>query len=558
MKEIGTDKKGLSDVVTTVLIILLVIVAIGAIWAFVKKPIDTTTQRVNAESLCLENQIEPIGCQKGSDNALSVVYRYTRGNTALYSSITGVQAQVQGASGAVSIQSNDNPEIGSSKTILQSYADTPQNLFLITTYETGAGKTQTCRSVSISCQVISIPANASFRTGGSNSPVIPPPNPNNPPSSGAPGNPGVSINVASSNGFIGPTTLTLTSAITSNGATINAVEFRNAASSQPLTRLTSSPYTYQWNNVHVGTYTISVKADYTYNGQTTSIINSTVVTIRQAPAGSVVVTSPADVSSYTIGQSIPLSVSITGISPLTLDKVSYFVDRINVLNGTTYPSYPQTWRPSVAGNYHISAKVHNKSNTIVAQSYPVSVSVASTNPQIIDVYACGTLDREGATYVLTGDIGADINYGACLTVSADKITIKGNNHYLQCGGLGSQTGTLPGVLIGNGTRTVRNIKVENLRVYSFGTGIRLLGVEESTFYNVTVNNNNINGFEVIDSHFNLILNSTTQNNGQYGIYIPFDSVFNTIRGQRIGGNGLGDYYDSDQLDDGQTTNDNDI
>src|SRR3989344_2566552 len=62
------NRKGLSDVVTTVLIILLVIVAIGAIWAFVQKPFKTTETQFNRFDACVDVDIQPQNCSIGSTN----------------------------------------------------------------------------------------------------------------------------------------------------------------------------------------------------------------------------------------------------------------------------------------------------------------------------------------------------------------------------------------------------------------------------------------------------------------------------------------------------------
>lgn len=61
------QKRGLSGVVTTVLIILLVLVAIGIIWAAVRGPIQDVGTEINAE--CLTVDIEPVNCVKNPANA---------------------------------------------------------------------------------------------------------------------------------------------------------------------------------------------------------------------------------------------------------------------------------------------------------------------------------------------------------------------------------------------------------------------------------------------------------------------------------------------------------
>ncbi|MBS3089330.1 hypothetical protein J4461_00430 [Candidatus Pacearchaeota archaeon] len=74
------NRKGLSDVVTTVLIILLVIVAIGAIWAFVQKPFKTTETQFNRFDACVDVDIQPQNCSIGSTNYEVIVKTNKKGN----------------------------------------------------------------------------------------------------------------------------------------------------------------------------------------------------------------------------------------------------------------------------------------------------------------------------------------------------------------------------------------------------------------------------------------------------------------------------------------------
>lgn len=57
------NKKGLSDIVTTALIILLVAVAVVAIWAFVGPALKGTGQQFNRAQTCIANQLDVTSCQ---------------------------------------------------------------------------------------------------------------------------------------------------------------------------------------------------------------------------------------------------------------------------------------------------------------------------------------------------------------------------------------------------------------------------------------------------------------------------------------------------------------
>ena len=58
------NKRGLSDVVTNVLIILLVIIAVGIIWFFVRPTIDRGTGQLQGVNECITLNFEAISCSE--------------------------------------------------------------------------------------------------------------------------------------------------------------------------------------------------------------------------------------------------------------------------------------------------------------------------------------------------------------------------------------------------------------------------------------------------------------------------------------------------------------
>src|SRR3989338_5833040 len=58
----GMNKRGLSDVVTTVLIILFAIVAVAVVGGIVLNQINKAGKNIDKASLCNENVIEPATC----------------------------------------------------------------------------------------------------------------------------------------------------------------------------------------------------------------------------------------------------------------------------------------------------------------------------------------------------------------------------------------------------------------------------------------------------------------------------------------------------------------
>ncbi len=67
-----TNRKGMSDVVTTVLVILLVVVAIGIIWVFVQKPVQKAGTQVEKATACAGVELQLLSCQKVKTNTGTV------------------------------------------------------------------------------------------------------------------------------------------------------------------------------------------------------------------------------------------------------------------------------------------------------------------------------------------------------------------------------------------------------------------------------------------------------------------------------------------------------
>ena len=63
------QKRGLSDVVTVSLIILLAIAAVVIVWSFVKPTIENTGKQIS-ETNCFRVNIRPISCNLSSDSVI--------------------------------------------------------------------------------------------------------------------------------------------------------------------------------------------------------------------------------------------------------------------------------------------------------------------------------------------------------------------------------------------------------------------------------------------------------------------------------------------------------
>ena len=67
MRMLNKNRKGVSEVIANVLIVLLVIVGIAVIWSVVKPTIDKGAQGIKTQSDCLGLSVEPVSCIYDTD-----------------------------------------------------------------------------------------------------------------------------------------------------------------------------------------------------------------------------------------------------------------------------------------------------------------------------------------------------------------------------------------------------------------------------------------------------------------------------------------------------------
>lgn len=120
---------------------------------------------------------------------------------------------------------------------------------------------------------------------------------------------------------------------------------------------------------------------------------------------------------------------------------------------------------------------------------------------VTELDGCGEIDEAG-TYELTSNVSGGSD---CLTVVADGVTIDGNGHVVDGGG-----GTGAGILV-DGSQPLADVTVTDVRIEGFNQGLKLDGVTDGRFENVTaanlsglgavgyvVRNANRNSFENLD------------------------------------------------------------
>ena len=80
------DKRGISDIVTTVLLILLAIAAVGIIWVVIQNFINTGTKGVGSAADCLQNNFEVVSAvnvSTSSSSNVNVTVKRVAGSTTI-------------------------------------------------------------------------------------------------------------------------------------------------------------------------------------------------------------------------------------------------------------------------------------------------------------------------------------------------------------------------------------------------------------------------------------------------------------------------------------------
>jgi len=169
-----------------------------------------------------------------------------------------------------------------------------------------------------------------------------------------------------------PASFTLTASAAEPYGTISQVEFFNG--STLLGTTTTSPYTYNWNNVPAGTYNLTAQAF--DNDKNT--VTSTPITIVVNGAGlpAVTITSPSNNTSYTLPATITLTASASSANA-TISKVAFY-SGATLLGTATSSPYTYTWSNMATGTYSITA-VATDSTGATSTSTAVSITI---NPHI--------------------------------------------------------------------------------------------------------------------------------------------------------------------------------
>ena len=205
---------------------------------------------------------------------------------------------------------------------------------------------------------------------------------------------------APSNGatFIEPADILVTAQVlVPVGNTITDVDF--FANGNYLGTDTTFPYSFNWQNVAAGAYTLTAVVNTAMGSASSQPINITV-----SPAGgfSVQITEPANGSVYTEPANVPITAVVTTSGSVSIDKVEFFADG-NYLGEDATEPYSFDWQNVAAGAYVLTAVATSTTNDTEV-SPPVNITV---NPSGGNVTVNITSPPDGSVYGTPANISVD-------------------------------------------------------------------------------------------------------------------------------------------------------
>ncbi len=198
--------------------------------------------------------------------------------------------------------------------------------------------------------------------------------------------------------FTAPATITIEAAASDTDGTISLVEFTSGGTL--LGTDTTSPYSFTWNNVGPGSYSLAARATDGGGASTTS----SPVTVTVNPPGnappSVSITSPAAGAAFTAPATIAIQAAASDPDG-TVSRVEFYAGGTLLGTDTTSP-YSFTWNNVGPGSFSLTARATDSggaSTTSAAVNVAVNASggiAANTSPT---TYVWDTLDAGKVQYV---------------------------------------------------------------------------------------------------------------------------------------------------------------
>jgi hypothetical protein len=163
--------------------------------------------------------------------------------------------------------------------------------------------------------------------------------------------------------FPAPATVNLVATASDSDGNVAKVEFFNGATK--LGEDATAPYTFTWNNVSAGSYTVSARATDDLGGTTTSTPSSITVTAANTPP-TVSLTSPTDGAIFPWKPTI--TITATASDPGGAVTRVEFRDGTTVLGQDATAPYSLTWRNVSPGTHVLTARATDNAGAVTTTS----------------------------------------------------------------------------------------------------------------------------------------------------------------------------------------------
>jgi hypothetical protein len=202
--------------------------------------------------------------------------------------------------------------------------------------------------------------------------------------------------------FTAPASVAINVSATSCNA-ISKIDFYNG--STLIGTDTSSPYSFAWNNVAAGSYTLTARlTDSQGNVLTTTTVNITVNGSNPAPTVSI--TAPANNATFIAPATINITANASDTTPGTVSSVSFY-NGAALLGTDTSSPYSFSWTNVATGPYSITARATDNQGAIGNSSVITVVVNGSNTPPTTSI----TSPANNASFTAPASIAINANAG---------------------------------------------------------------------------------------------------------------------------------------------------
>lgn len=180
-------------------------------------------------------------------------------------------------------------------------------------------------------------------------------------------------------------------------ASVTTVRF--LVNGQAVATDTTEPFTGIWTPVVSGTYNVAAEVTDSLGNISTSAVSTVTFTNNGSPSATLA--SPADGSSYIVGNSVPLLATASAVAPASVASVRFLVNGQAVATDTSEP-FSATWTPAVSGVYLVAAEVTDTLGHITTSASSTVTFTANAAPSVTLVTpTTGTVGQSGRSLALS-------------------------------------------------------------------------------------------------------------------------------------------------------------